>query len=364
MREHIRLLEVKPIDSYVIGGLRNFQAGSDTYRETLPLPDIIKFFSLVDLNVFKVCGVFLKKENTIYFPVPADFLRPRKGESGNLKLSTLVELESLIHEEGNVVLDIETEYLPYLREEADDKTKYEGASGFIALNHLESYFRNGTIEGLKTEDLKPISAFVKQELKIGLTLDFDNFTAEESRLYMTFLNRLERDVKLVALLVEKQEAKHPEGLYYFGGETRVAQVKTQKEEPSLSFLQEEIPIEKGKLYRLYLTSHTYLPEELNIGRTLKVGGCEFSLVWVFSAGKEWISGFAKPAIKMLKPGTVLVLKALKECKNLKRLTYIESKALLPVLKNKNLPKDINNFKEEELHHCGWNHGILGPYKGG
>jgi len=363
------LLEVKPVDSYVIGGLRNFQAGTDTYRETLTLPDITKFFALLDLNDFKVCGVFLKSGNDIYFPIPADFLRPRKGQRGNLKLSQLRKVEDLKSREGDVIFDIEPEYIPYIEEEGD--TKYEGASGFISFEYLERYFSTGELgEKLSTDVIKSISDFVKQELKIGLTLDFDRFAAEESRLYMTFVNRVQKGVKLVALLEQKgNDVKEspPNGFFYFGGETRVAEIKTEPLGGNnlLSFLEEDLEIKDGNLYRFYLTSHTYISGELEIGRELKVGECEFILDWVFSAGKEWISGFAKPAIRMLKPGTVLILRALESCKNIKRLHYIESEAFLPIFKEKNAEKSVHNLVRNKTnpHHYGWNYGILAPYGG-
>ena len=371
------LLELKPIDSYVIGGLKNFQAGVDTYRETLFLPDIMKFFALLDLDDFKVCGVFLQKDGDIYFPVPGDFLRPRKGQKGNLKLSHLRKLEDLKSREGEIIFDIDAEYIPYVDEK--DDTKYEGASGFISIKNLEDYFQYGEIrQNLQTDVIKPISDFIKQELKIGLTLNFDSFTAQESRLYMTFVNRVRKGVELVALLKGKSNKETPNGFFYFGGETRVAEVNTKPlgEDNSLNFLNEEIEIKKGNLYRFYLTSHTYLAGDLELEKELILGeeeeinnsgknSCKFVLKWVFNGGKEWISGFAKPAIQMLKPGTVLILKALEDCKNIKRLSCIQSKANLPILKDKNGKKIPKNIIDEEKSLCnyGWNYGILAPYGG-
>ena len=49
----------------------------------------------MDLEEAFPIGVFLKKENEIYFPVPADILQPRKGEKGKLKVSPLISKEKL-----------------------------------------------------------------------------------------------------------------------------------------------------------------------------------------------------------------------------------------------------------------------------
>jgi CRISPR-associated protein Cmr3 len=120
-----------------------------------------------------------------------------------------------------------------------------------------------------------------------------------------------------------------------------------------------VKIEKGKLYKLYLLTHTYIKGELKIGKTLRVEGLDFELVWSFTKGKEWISGFRKPAVEMLLPGTVLLLKAKDEgC--LKRLTYIEEKTILPVYES----KECKKIKEEciSLHNYGWNYAILVPFR--
>jgi len=82
---------------------------------------------------------------------------------------------------------------------------------------------------------------------------------------------------------------------------------------------------------------------------------------LFNGGKEWISGFRKPAIQMLKPGSVFILKAL-QSGSLRRLTYIVWEDLVPVYESKD-SKKIKK-KEVELHNYGWNFGILTPYIGG
>jgi CRISPR-associated protein Cmr3 len=260
----------------------------------------------------------------------------------------------------DAVLDIETEYLPYVEVK---EPKYEGASGFIEISSLKSYFVKGNLDNdLETSNLKKLSDFIKTELKIGLTLNFDRFTAEESRLYMTFLNRLKENVKLVALLEERGSKEITlKGSYYFGGETRVSKVETQPLDEKLKFLTDFVEIKRGNIYRFYLTSHTYIEGELTLGRCLNIGGLNFELVWLFNGGKEWISGFRKPAIQMLKPGTVLIIRA-KDNGALRRLTYIGQTEFVPVYENRG---SINILgKKVKLHNYGWNFGILGPYKGG
>jgi CRISPR type III-B/RAMP module-associated protein Cmr3 len=175
-------------------------------------------------------------------------------------------------------------------------------------------------------------------------------------------NRLRENVKLVALLEERGSKETTlKGSYYFGGETRISKIETQPLDERLEFLTDCVEIERGNIYRFYLTTHTYIEDELTIGRCLNIGGLNFELVWLFNAGKEWISGFRKPAIQMLKPGTVLILKALQPGE-LRRLTYIGQTEFVPVYENRESTNILR--KKVKLHNYGWNFGILGPYKGG
>jgi len=258
----IKLLELKPFDSYVLGGLRNFQAGTDTYRETQPLPDIMKFFHLTDITKVRFCGVFIKEITTedenFYIPVPADILQPRKGQSGNLKLSLLKKVGE--YPLNETIMDIKTDYLPYIEAK---NPKYEGAQGFIEIDFLKSYFTQGILqENLKTCHLKSLTDFIKSELKIGLKLDFNKFTAQESYLYMTFLNRLKENIRIVALLENKSDdTPKLEGSYYFGGETRISKIKTQALDEKLEFLSEKVDILEGKV--LFNNSYLHRPRVKN-----------------------------------------------------------------------------------------------------
>ncbi len=251
--------------------------------------------------------------------------------------------------------------IPFIRE---SEPKYEGAKGFIPFEKFKCYFENINFHAT-TNDLKGLNEFVEFEIKVGLTINFDNFTAEESRLYTTFVLRPKKKTSLGVLYLKKHSFECLKGGdYHIGGETRVSKVlkvdgNNQAFNDLKSFLTQNVKIAKDKLYKLYLLTHTYIEGELKIGRTLKAEGLEFELVWSFTKGKEWISGFRKPALEMLLPGTVLVLKAKNEgC--LKRLTYIEEKTILPVYES----KDSKEIKDEciNLHNYGWNYAILTTFK--
>jgi len=349
----VELFEVKALDFWSFGGLKNFQAGVDTYRKPVFPPDIMKFFHIVDLNKVVPIAVFLKKEDEIYLPVPADLLQPRKGVKGNLKISPLMGKEEL--PEG-ALTDFESfKVLPFIKE---SEVKYEGAKGYLPFSKLKNYFTENKICA-DTDNIKGLDFFVNFEPKVGLTLNFDTFSAEESRLYFTFAVRPKKDTSLVVVFKKKngESVKIEEGIYHIGGETRVSKVQKVESKELQSLLCEKINICKGELYKFYLLSHTYIEGKLYIGKTLKVGGIDFELVWTFTKGKEWISGYKKPAVEMLLPSTVLVLKA-KNNALTNRLNHIEAKTKLPIYEN----KDKKELKEKKvfLHEYGWNWGILIP----
>jgi len=340
----VRLLKVKTLDFWAFGGLRNFQAGVETFRRSLFPPDVMKFFHLVDLNKVSVCGVLLEQNSTLYFPVPADLTRPRKKKEGNLEVSLLKRAEG--------VTDLSFECLPI----AKKGKKVETASGFLAFERVREYFLKVESFTAPVKALKSLSDFVKEEIKVGLTLNKDFFTAQEGRLYANFVLRPGKDEKnethLVALLKEKGDFSFEEGFYYFGGEARVSYARVEQNEELNGFLEEKVKVEKGNLYRFYLLSHAFVNGELEPGKELVVGDLKFKLVWSFSAGGEWISGYEKPGAFMLKPGSVFLLEA-KEEGELSRLSPISGRA--------RLPRRHGSLEEVELSNYGWNWGILGDY---
>ncbi|MEO2152858.1 MAG: hypothetical protein ABGX24_00350, partial [Aquificota bacterium] len=79
--------KVSALDFFSFGGLQNFSAGETTFLQGKFPPDISRFFYLVDLSKAAILAVLLLKEDTIYFPVPADWVVPRKGEKGEIEVN-------------------------------------------------------------------------------------------------------------------------------------------------------------------------------------------------------------------------------------------------------------------------------------
>ncbi|MFZ8860066.1 MAG: hypothetical protein ACO2PP_06145, partial [Thermocrinis sp.] len=128
-----------------------------------------------------------------------------------------------------------------------------------------------------------------------------------------------------------------------GGERKYAKVKPAEDE-LINFLKEYVDIKRDKLYKFYSTTHLYadLKSEIKLN-----GNIKFKVEWVYSLPPEWVSGYRKPFLYMLRPGTVLWLRALEDgmCE---RLCQVSSGS--EVIKYNGGTKDL--LKR------GWNSGIL------
>jgi CRISPR-associated protein Cmr3 len=77
----MKLLELTPEDALTFGSLKNFTAGESHYQQTTFPPPIMRFFSLgkeQGLKPLKIAGVFIKHQNELFLPLPADCLKKRK----------------------------------------------------------------------------------------------------------------------------------------------------------------------------------------------------------------------------------------------------------------------------------------------
>ncbi len=390
--------KVSALDFFSFGGLQNFSAGETTFRQGKFPPDISRFFYLVDLSKAAILAVLLLKEDTIYFPVPADWVVPRKGEKGEIEVNkvpykTYIDeisnngLKNFLPEKEEIIFDsqdIGLENLPYLelkseKESSEEKQdcipKKEGTRGWVSFEDIKPYLEKGTLKDSNGSDkIKP--RLSTPEMKVGLTLEKGKFTAEESRLYFEFIERLlfpedtfpPKEISLLLLILNKDSNGNVpiEGRYYYiGGETRVGKIEPFAGNENIRNLFENnaIEITNGKLYKLYLLSPTFIKDGIKIGSELtltdlKGNSATFKVKWVFTAGREWLSGFNKPAVEVLNPGTVLVLEAIKEPpdKNLTHAVFIEQ-YVPKVIKEwfKEQPKKLNF---EKFHQYGYNFGLL------
>jgi len=314
----MKLLELTPEDALTFGSLKNFTAGESHYQHSTFPPPIMRFFSLGNGTALKIMGVFLKHRNELFLPMPADCLKKRKQEEEEVYVPKWnEELKSPFVE-------------PF---EKGELLNLEQAEGFCSFSDFAESYAKGKSFSAKRETL------FQEEERVGVKLNYDKRVSQEGYLYSRIYLRFENS--RIVLLVD-QDVQKP----FFatvGGERRYAKVKPVKDR-FLDFLNETVSIEKDRLYKFYSTTHLYadLKGEVKIN-----GDIKFKVEWVFSLEPEWVSGFAKPFLYMLRPGTVLWLRAL-ESGLCKRLCQISSRK--EVIKYGNESKDL--LKR------GWNSGIL------
>ena len=318
----MKVFEVKPLNPVWFGGLKNISAGDEHYTTPNFPPNIMRFFRFVKKNKKGACyGVLFLKDKEVLLNSPADIVGRRKT-GGNWRILKYDQKLKCPLIKGTI-------------------EAFETASGYLITT--EGFKKWEERKNLEDKDLIKLSELYYIERRTGIKIEKDKGTAQERMLYTQERIRLKEDVKILFLADDCYEY---EG--FFGGERTPAYVREAKEyqEKIKEITEGRVNVEKGKYYRLYLLTHTYV----NLNGTLTVVDLkykektlEFELVWLYSAGSEFISGYRKPAVNMLKPGTVFLLKA-KSNGNLKKVCQIFDEPGV---------SEIERFLSS-----GWNTGIL------
>ncbi|RME09738.1 MAG: hypothetical protein D6804_05455, partial [Aquificota bacterium] len=270
-----------------------------------------------------------------YIPAPADVVKERKKKD-NYEVK---------------ILRLSREGVPLIT--GTDKAFETVGNAFISYQHfVESYSR-----GMENIKVYPLEEFISVEYRIGIGLDKDRRVAKETLLYSQEFLRLERKERennqlkfaraYISVLADGRWEDAGQETAGLGGERRLAFVK----EESIRPFEKPIQIERGKTYKFYCTSHLSVEGGLRRGSALKINSLSFELLWLFGGGVEYVSGFAKPFLQMLRPGSVLLLKALDGGGLGCRLCQIDGKPKVNV--RKGIRWDMDNFLDR-----GWNSGIL------
>lgn len=301
----MKLYLFKPYDVLTFGGLKNFSAGESHIQRAEFPPPIMRFFHLFR----KVFGVFLYKDGQVCMPMPADCVSERKKESPEAK-------------------PLKMDIPPLIRGELK---AYEQAKGFISWKDFWENYKNG-------KSFQTYQPFIKSELRVGIALDKGTRTAREGMLYSEEFLRFDEG-SMLAVLGEGYEGK---GIEKVGGERRVAFCKEADNE---KLEVENVKVIKGKYYKFYCLTHLFVEGGLEQEREIKLfgSGLKFKVLWFFGTS-EFVSGYTKPFIQMLKPGSVLWLLALDEG-GTKGICQIDSKP------------EVNDIERSFLER-GWNSGIL------
>ncbi|MDQ7083101.1 MAG: type III-B CRISPR module-associated Cmr3 family protein [Aquificota bacterium] len=310
----MRLVKVKGYNAFWFGGLKHFTE-EEHYLPGLELPNIMRTFRLLKKGT-PCYGVFFWREDErdLFLPVPADIVGRRKKKQ---------------FRDGDLRIAYYNGKIPQI----DDKENAYETLGqyFISSENLMSAWAEGDQNSLK---VLPAGEFFEVENKVGLKLDRKTMTGEEGRLYFHDRMRLKKGVSLCFLAKELDTTKGK----FFGGERNPVEIEESTKLPEgFESLLKSRSIEAGKRYKLYTLTHTFveggLVVERDRGKTLTLKDteekeAEFELLWVFFQGSEFVSGRGtdgeKPAIEMLKPGTVMVLRAKNNAQSFGSLCQIKS----------------------------------------
>jgi len=168
----------------------------------------------------------------------------------------------------------------------------ERASGYISSH---AFFKNYMVTPygkLKIDEKDRGKELFKEEVRIGIALDYSIRTVKESMLYAHVHYRLKDG--FVILVSDDLKDR----LAYMGGERKVVRIYDWKYDNSfISAIEEDLQIEEGGLYKFYITTHAFLNKDIKPGDSIVIGDVgngeervEMQVEWIYSNGAEWISG--------------------------------------------------------------------------
>jgi len=348
----MKLYHIRPFDTVVFGENRGSVLGDDHEKGGKFPPEIMKLFNLGDV---KFLGIFPLREREIFLPMPADVLTRRKSKGGPYYIPWLNSLSGL-----SFKTDLNRNLLPW----TGVHDALERAGGYIpASSFFEEYIkvRSGRlhIDASKYTD----GDLFKEEVRIGIAIDYSTGTVKESMLYTHVHYRLEYGF---VVLVHKDGMGRP-SIAPVGGERKVSRIGDFEDEKFTKEAMKKENIREGEIYKFYLTTHAFVDSELEPGSEITIADAvnnegdriDMKVIWMYSAGAEWISGIEtrpgedgmrrKPALYMLRPGTVFLLEA-KGNGNLNRFSQI----IAPI----NLNENDNGIDESRFIERGWGSGII------
>jgi len=282
------LLEIKALDTLFFRDGKPFSWGEETWAEGIFPPYPSSFYGALRSLWFaenikelkkantqddptksiRINGIFIKRENTLYFPLPLDLVK-RKEEKENKIFSLNLFKNSIFI--ANLNKDFQ-----FLTTTSIDKV--ESPEGFIRFSNFKKYLLGDLIQEVS---FLPKKEFYKSEPKIGIARNSLTHTSEEGKLYRINMVRFKEGVSLVVDIELGGIELPKDGFKRLGAEGKIVVFKFI-ERDEVRKLKEEIKeelkeqIKKTKCFKLCLLTpaifeNGYLPKETYSG--LKLVGC-------------------------------------------------------------------------------------------
>ncbi len=332
------ILRIKPLDTLFFRTSRPFDMGAETFAEAMFPPSpatfygalrtflilekegLAKFYSKefkdevlgtpYEKGSLELKGPVLGKEDSLYFPAPADFVKVKKNKKEKLVPLTLKNV------------DFYSEYPLEKCLSFSGKEKAEPASGFIEDLEFKDY-----LEGKASElRITLLSNFLKTIQKIGIKRDKTSFTSKEGYLYRIPVLEFKKEASFL-IKVNDIESFPEKGVFTLGGEGKLAEFERlntkQSEEDPFEFLKNVNFRLKDGIFKLYLATPAYFKKgwvpswlDENRGFEGEFRGIKLKLVAVAFKKFRLVGGWnfaenkPKPVCKMVAEGSVYYFKVL------------------------------------------------------
>lgn len=246
------IIKIDPLDTFFFRDGKPFSMGEDTWADGVfpPYPSMfygalrsVFFSNYLDefkkanedadpTNRLKIKGIFLLREDTVYFPLPLDCIRKKNSEKGLFSVL-------LMHELGDVRSSCPTQNVLKSSERVESVD-----GGLIDLESLKEYLK-GTENSFSS--ILRLADMVSNEPKIGITIDEKTGKAKEGMLYRVDMKRLEN----LSFIIDFDGLDLPErGMMKLGGEGKAASYRKFKS-PDLPT---ESPAVEAKRFKIYLST--------------------------------------------------------------------------------------------------------------
>jgi CRISPR-associated protein Cmr3 len=323
------MIKVQPFDTLFFRDGKPFTIAEETWADTIfpPLPSTIygamrtayivhnggvkKFYNgkmkdtigtTTDKGNFKIRGVYIQKEEELYFSGPLDIVY-EKGEKKDAQMMRVMDnplsisnfpLNRFLFSPGSIK-----------KAEVDEKA-------FIGYDSLSEYLN---CYG-HPFTLHPLDSFIKTEPKVGIKRSAKTHISEEGCLYRVGMMRLEDKCSLIMDFSGLSDFPE-EGILRLGGEGKGARFKKIKE-IELPVLKDETlkRIKESRQFKLYLATPTifkkgWLPDWIDED-TLKGELCSIKLKLLTAAigkpisigGWDMANNRPKPMKKAVPAGSV------------------------------------------------------------
>jgi len=332
------ILRIKPLDTLFFRTSRPFDMGAETFAEAMFPPSpatfygalrtflifekegLTKFYSKgfkdkvlgtpYEKGNLELKGPVLGKENSLYFPAPADFVKVKRN--GKEKLVPLILKD----------VDFCSDYPLEKCLSFSGEEKAEPASGFIENLDFKDYLEGKASELRST----PLSNFFKTIQKIGIKRDKTTFTSEEGYLYRIPMLEFKEEASFL-IKVNDIESFPEKGVFTLGGEGKLAEferldTKESEEDPFELLKNVNFRLKDG-MFKLYLATPAYFKKgwipswiDENKGFEGEFRGIKLKLVAVALKKFRLVGGWnfaknePKPVCKMVAEGSVYYFKVL------------------------------------------------------